>query len=185
MRQRGFTLIETLIVAAIVMTMAALVVVAYKGSRPFGMRSAVNQFDAAVAYARAVASTSGNGATIVFIARKDAQGAALPGFDAQLYSGRPNSLGPIVKVPVATFSSTGDIAEASLGRPPFSIFVNSAGHASGMRAAVTPNSTVGAEPACPSPPQLKFTFGATPATDTRTLPCAQPVAGPAAPPPAL
>jgi len=181
-RQRGFTLIETLIVAAIVMTMAALVVAAFQNSRPFGMRSAVNQFDASVAYARAVAAGSGNGATIVFVPRRDVQGLLLPGFNAQIYSGRPNSLGPIAKVPVGTFSSTGDISEAALGKPPFSLFFNGAGHASGARGVVTANTTMPADPGCPTPPRMRFSFGTGAVTDTRTLPCVQALAGPAAAP---
>ncbi len=181
MRQRGFTLIEVLIVAAIVITVAVFVAAA-QIARPFGMRSAVSQFDAAVAYARSLAAGSGNGATIVFTARTDGQGAALPGFIAQVYSGRPNSLGPVAKVSNGTFSSSGDITESTLGKPPFSLFFNGAGHASGITGAVTTSTDVNAEPPCPSGRGMSFRFTDPRATDTRTLACTEPVAGPPAAP---
>jgi prepilin-type N-terminal cleavage/methylation domain-containing protein len=182
-RQRGFTLVEVLIVAAIVITMAALVIASGQSARPFGMRSAADQFDAAIAYARSIAAGSGNGATIVFTLRKDGQGVAVPGFSARLYSGRPNALGPIVPVPMPAMNSSGDISEATLGKPPFSVFFNSAGDASAITGAVAAASALAAEPGCPGGgSEMTFTLSDPRSAVIRRLSCTQAIAGAAAAP---
>ena len=158
--------------------MTALAVVLAQGARPFAMRSATAQFDAAVAYARSLAASSGNGATIVFTLRKDAQATQLPGFSAAVFSGRPNSAGPIKPAQVPPFTSTADIGERTLGPPPFSIFLNGAGYATGTAGAVTTSSLLPSEPSCPGGGTfMTFRFSDPRASDTRTLPCSRIVAG--------
>ena len=181
--QRGFTLIELLVTVAIVITMTALAAALSLGALPFAMRSAVDEFDTQIDYARSLAATSGNGATIVFEPRRDAQGAVLPGFRARVYAGRPNSAGALKVAPIPAIDSSGDISEASLGSPPFSIFFDSAGHASGMSGAVTTGSLLASDPGCPGgESQMTFIFRDPRATDRRLLSCLQSVAGaPSAP----
>jgi prepilin-type N-terminal cleavage/methylation domain-containing protein len=180
--QRGYTLLEMLIVAAIVVTVAGFGFAMAQGVHPFAMRSAAGQFDAAVAYARSVAAGSGNGATIVFTPRVDSAGTPLAGFVARLYSGRPNSGGPIVALPIPPVTTEGEIEEASLGHPPFTIFFNGAGQASGMAGTVTVASDLANDPGCPARPSMVFTITDSRASTTRTLACPQAVAGPATPP---
>ncbi|HKU68716.1 MAG TPA: hypothetical protein VJP85_13140, partial [Candidatus Baltobacteraceae bacterium] len=101
MRQRGTTLLEVLLTAAIAMLIAAAVFGFARGSRAFAMRSAISQFDAALAYAQALAANSGNGATLVFQPRAISGGAVLPGFKLVVYSGRPTSAGALAQAAIA------------------------------------------------------------------------------------
>jgi prepilin-type N-terminal cleavage/methylation domain-containing protein len=181
--QRGYTLVEILVVAAIVVTMAAFGFAMAQGAHAFAMRSAAGQFDAAVAYARSVAADSGNGATIVFTPHVDSSGTALGGFAARLYAGRPNAGGPIVPLPMPAVTTEGNITEASLGDPPFTIFFNGTGQATGMRGTVSPAADIGNDPGCPATRSaMVFTISDSRATTTRTLACPNAVAGPPAPP---
>ncbi|HEY5257487.1 MAG TPA: type II secretion system protein [Candidatus Baltobacteraceae bacterium] len=84
--QRGFTLIEMVVVAAILALLATVAVISL-AQRPGALESAVNGFDASLAAARAIAASSGNGATLVFAARTPA---SLPGYTLTVYRGRPN-----------------------------------------------------------------------------------------------
>jgi hypothetical protein len=148
------------------------------------MRSAVAEFDAAIAYARAVAATSGNGATLVFNRRVDANGSVSPGFVLVMYSGRPTSTSALQPAHTAPVQSTGGISEAKLGAVPFTIFLDGAGHVSGMSGTVAPGTVLGGDPGCPpGEPAFVFTFSDPRATQTRTLPCNAPSAGAASPVP--
>jgi hypothetical protein len=81
---------------------------------------------------------------------------------------------------MATLVAEGGISEATLGSPPFALFLNSAGHASMATAAAgaTP-APAAAEPACPSSGEWSLTFsdGRTTARATRLLPCAKAIGG--------
>jgi len=152
--------------------MAAIALGLAQGTRPFGMRSATAEFDAAVAYARTLAGSSGNGATLVFTT------ARTRGFVMRLYSGRPVSAGAMTPAAMPPMSASGDIAEATLGPAPFSLFFDSSGHVTGVAGAVTPSSQIGFEPPCPGGGQaMAFTFGPGRAVENRTLACRQEAAG--------
>jgi prepilin-type N-terminal cleavage/methylation domain-containing protein len=181
-RQRGFSLVEVLVVSAIALTLVGFGAALTRASHPFAMRSASVQFDAAIAYARSLAATSGNGATIVFLPRTDAAGIALPGFTARVYVGRPDAVGPIRAAEIPPLQADGSITEASLGVPPFSVFIDSAGHASGMTGTVTTATYLAGDPGCPGSGTMAFRLSGTRASATRTLPCPQPDPGPATPP---
>lgn len=136
------------------------------------MRSAAAQFDAALAYARALAATSGNGATLVFDRRTAADGTALPGFKLTVYSGRPTSAGALRSSSLPPVESGSDVSEARLGGVPFSIFLNGAGHASGMRGAASAAAAIATDPGCPSRESaIALTFSDARAADARTLAC--------------
>ena len=96
------------------------------GTRPYAVRAAQSQFDALLRTARALASTSGNGATIV-VEPRNANGSAA-GFTATLYGGRPNAV-PLASQNVPPLVVDANFAETSLGAPPLSIFLSSAGRA--------------------------------------------------------
>ena len=135
------------------------------------VRSSVTQFDAALAYAKAIAATSGNGATMLVAPRLPA------GFAITLFSGRPTARDALQPAGIAPFSADAAVAEATLGPPPFALYVNSAG-----RVSMAPSATFGtppplaAEPRCPSAGEwvLAFTDGRGPkGTDVRRLTCSK------------
>ncbi|MBV8490497.1 MAG: hypothetical protein JO199_08210, partial [Candidatus Eremiobacteraeota bacterium] len=68
--QRGSTLIELLVAVGAIVLLAVAGGVFLLGMRPGALAQATTDVDAALAAAHALASTSGNGATIVFSARK-------------------------------------------------------------------------------------------------------------------
>lgn len=110
MSQRGFSLLEAVIVAAIVATVAAFFFSTSLSSQPAAEHSAVAQFDAALAYARAAASASGS-ATMTFA---------------------PQNAGTEISVGGAPpFEIDASVRDKTLGPPPFSLVLNAAGHASG------------------------------------------------------
>jgi prepilin-type N-terminal cleavage/methylation domain-containing protein len=165
-RQKGFTVIEMLIVVAIVVTVATIAFGMSPGARPMAMRSAVTQFDAALAYAKAIAATSGNGATLLIVPSGPA------GFTMSLLSGRPTAPQALQPAGIAPFTSDASISEATLGSPPFALYVNGAGRVSMAHAAVasTP-APAAAEPACPASGEWVLAFTDGRGTDTRRLAC--------------
>ncbi|HZY99910.1 MAG TPA: type II secretion system protein, partial [Candidatus Baltobacteraceae bacterium] len=64
--ERGFTLIETLVTCAIVATLLLGGGVWMMGMHPGALAQATSDYDAAMSSARALATTSVNGATLVF-----------------------------------------------------------------------------------------------------------------------
>jgi prepilin-type N-terminal cleavage/methylation domain-containing protein len=173
--QRGFTLIETIVVAAILAVLASAAVISL-AQRPGALASAVTGFDASLAAARAIAATSGNGATLVFAARANGS-TALPGFTLTVYRGRPTAAGTVTPTTVMAISSDVSVREASLGTPTFAIFLSSAGHASGQSAypafggsGAPTFAPIGSQPPCPSG-GFVLSFADAHATQTRILPC--------------
>jgi prepilin-type N-terminal cleavage/methylation domain-containing protein len=150
MRQRGFTLLEMLVVVAIVITVATIFCFR-SGARPIAMRSALTEFDAALAYGKALAATSGNGATLAF-APTDS------GFRIDVYSGRPTAPGALHPAGIAPFVLDGGVGEATMGAPPFALFLNSAGHASMAAFSGPAPAPMSSEPACPSGGRWVLTF---------------------------
>lgn len=143
-----------------------------QGARSFGARSAADRFDAALAYARALAANSGNGATLVFDQRRSADGSALPGFVLTIYSGRPTASGALSNAPAAPIESIADVREAKLGAVPFTIFLNSAGHASGTAGAVNVSTVIANDPGCPSgETSVVLTFSDPRSSATRAIAC--------------
>jgi hypothetical protein len=142
------------------------------------MRSSVDQFDGALAYARALAANSGNGATMVFERRTASDWSDAPGFILTIYSGRPTSAAALARTALPPIVSIGDVDEAKLGGVPFTLFLNSAGHASAMRGAVLPGTILAGDPGCPSGESgIVLTFSDGRASDTRTIPCNSAVGG--------
>lgn len=173
--ERGFTLIEMTIAVAIVAMLAAAAGLWAMSLRPAGLRSALDQYDGALAAARALAQTSGNGATLAF--EPDAH---TGGFLLRVYRGRPTSPGAVSPTPIAAAGEGIALRERSLGAPPFAIFVGTAGHVGGLAGypALDGNgrpvfSEVAREPSCPAG-GFSFTFStAYGARVRRDIPCAQ------------
>ncbi|HKU81969.1 MAG TPA: hypothetical protein VJP76_07350, partial [Candidatus Tumulicola sp.] len=183
-RQSGFTLLETCVALGI----AALLLLAggiwVLGARPGSLARTVNDYDAALAAARAIA-VSGTGATIVFAPRTP------HGFTLRVYRGRPSPGSEVLASPVMPSTSDAAVAERSLHAPPFSIFLGASGHVSALAGyprfdargdATFP--TVPTEPPCPDGGiALRFSEDRG-AAATRILPCAaSPLPGPRMPNP--
>lgn len=134
------TLPEVLIAAAVSVLMAAALFSQAGGGRIFAARSAMDALQAELAHARAIAATSGNGATLVF-------SSAPRGFSMRLYRGRPNAAGAMTSA-APPLDAAADIREQALGVPPFTLFFDGAGHASAMAGAAG-GSTLASDPGCP------------------------------------
>jgi hypothetical protein len=141
---------------------------------PGALMHTTGDYDAALASARGLAMTSGNGATLVFAPRNG----GVPGFALRAYSGRPASAGAVRATTVMPVESDATVREATLGVPPFAIFIGASGHASGKPSYPSIDargnatfSIVANEPACP-PGGFVFTFtGPQGAVAKRALPC--------------
>jgi prepilin-type N-terminal cleavage/methylation domain-containing protein len=153
--QRGTTLIEVLLVTAIVVIVSAIAWGFTSGDRVFAAQSAATIFDAQLAHARALAATSGSASTIVFTPASPGPGVVL--------SLTPDSDG----VPPEALRA--DVSEPSLGAPPFSLAIDASGHARGPQP-------------CPAAGGYTLTFSAGPVSQTRFLACPVVAAGPPEPP---
>ncbi len=175
--QRGFTLVEVVAAVAILALLCAAAVAMSLAQRPGALRVATSGFDASLAAARALAATSGNGATMAFAPRTDGRGNTLPGFTLTIYRGRPNAAGAVAPSTVLPLVSDADVRERALGTPPFAIFLSSAGDPSGQTAypqfdarGSATFTTLTAQPPCPAG-GFAFTFSSAHAVQTRALAC--------------
>lgn len=160
MAQRGFTLLELTIAAGIMCLMLAAALPLAGALRPAAAPAAGNQFDAAVAYARSLAATSGNGSMLT-----------IQGQTITIYAGRPTAPGALEQSggPL-TISAT--ISESALGPAPLTIFFDALGDAGAMRGAVSPGQVVATDPGCPATETALVLRIADPrVTLTRSLPC--------------
>ncbi len=131
--QRGFTLVETVVAVGIAALLTFGIVTLSLALRPGALRATIGSFDASFAAARAIAASSGNGATIVVLPRSDAGGHP-PGFTLRVYSGRPTAATAVRLADVPALLSDAGVREATLGVPPFAIFLSTARNASGQAA---------------------------------------------------
>jgi hypothetical protein len=177
-REAGFTLLELVVAVGITVILLAAGGYCVLSMRPAALRGALDDFDANLATAKAIAASSGNGATLVFAPQ--AHGAL--GFTLRVYSGRPNTANAVIATNAMIASSPAAVSEAHFGKPPFAIFLNSAGYPTGSANYPTldaqENPTFGAiaqQPPCPSG-GIELTFTSPQGvTATRTLPCDEPV----------
>ncbi len=177
--ERGFTLIETVVACAIVATLLVAGGFWMLGLHPGALVQATSDYDAALSTARALATTSSNGATLVF-----APIAGRSGFSLRVYAGRPSSSNTVQPTTAMPVTSDAVVSEKTLGAPPFAIFVAASGHVSGKASYpvidASGNATfapIPGEPACPMG-GFVLTFSApSGASATRTLPCTSSVAG--------
>ncbi len=177
-RERGFTLLEVLVTVAIL----ALLLAAGAWTlslHPSALAAAADDVDAALASARAIAASSGNGATLVFAPRTDGRGNRLAGFTLRVYSGRPDAPGTVRATSAMPVVADASVRERTLGTPPFSLFVDSAGDASGASSYPAIDAegnasfaVIAQEPACP-PGGFTLTLRnpQSRASATRTLSC--------------
>ena len=181
--QRGFTLVEIMIAVACLAIVLAGGSALLAGMHPGALRNAVDDFDASLATARSIAASSGNGATIAVLPRTDSRGRAQSGFTLRVYSGRPTTTGAVQPANAFQVDGNAAISERTFGKPPFAIFLSSAGHPSGLASypaisgsAVT-FGVVASQPPCPAPGIVLTFTSPQGATDTRTLQCNASIAG--------
>jgi hypothetical protein len=155
------------------------------GRHPGALVRATDGYDAALATARAFAATSGNGATLAFLPRR-ANGRPLAGFTLRVFRGRPTAADAVRPTTAMPLVSDAGVSEATLGAPPFSVFVGASGDVSGE-----PNyprvdgdalrfAPIRIEPPCPKG-GFTLTFSDAQTRVSRSLPCASSVE--ASPPP--
>jgi prepilin-type N-terminal cleavage/methylation domain-containing protein len=171
--EAGFTLLELVVTVAIAVILIAAGGVWMLSMRPGALRGALNDFDANLASAKAIAATSGNGATLIF----EPQSNGSPGYTLSVYSGRPTTAGAVTATNTMVANSAATISEAHFGNPPFAIFLSSAGYPTGsanypsLSDGVPNFTTIATEPPCPSG-GMELTFTSPQGvTGTRTLPC--------------
>lgn len=173
-REAGFTLLELVVAVGITVILLAAGGYWMLSMRPGALRGALDDFDANLATAKALAASSGNGATLVFAPQPN----GAPGFTLRVYSGRPNAANAVTATNTMIASSATSVSEAHFGNPPFAIFLNSAGYPTGSPNYPTldaqENPTFGViaqQPPCPTG-GIELTFTSPQGvTATRTLPC--------------
>jgi len=147
-------LIETIVCIAIVVILTAALGGYALGKKAYAIRAAVQSFGAFLDDARAVAQTSGVGATIAIAG--DTSG----GFTARLYPYRPLEGADLSGAPVRTL-------KGNVALTPLAIFISSSGTASAT--SWTPqNGTLASEPSCE---KISLTFSDGIASETHTIPC--------------
>ena len=172
--EAGFTLLEMVVAIGI-----AVILLAAGGSwmlsmRPGALRGALDDFDSNVAAAKALAASSGNGATLVFAP----QTGGAPGFTLRVYAGRPNASNAVTATNTMAAISSTSVKEAHFGNPPFAIFLSSAGYPTGtanypsLDAQENPTfNVIAQQPPCPSGGIVLTFTSAQGVIATRTLPC--------------
>ncbi len=149
---RGQSLVETVLVVAIVLVALGAFVARSLGAGAGSAPAAVDALPAFVESARAVAATTGDGATVT-MTQLPLTGSGRASFMVALYRYRPNPGSQFDgSAPLTTERFSGGF-RASLGPGPLALFIASAGTVS--FAQWTPGSgTLALEPACAAPLEL-------------------------------
>jgi prepilin-type N-terminal cleavage/methylation domain-containing protein len=185
----GFTLIEMVVTLAVVATLLTAGAIWMVGMHPGALVGALDDYDAAVASARATAATSGNGATLAFLPRTNGS-RPLTGFSLRVYRGRPTTGEAVQHTTTMPVIGNASVSEETLGNPPFAIFLGASGNVGGVAAypridgnGQTQFPAIAVEPPCPKR-GFTFTFtGPQKISVTRSLPCASSVRMPGLPNP--
>jgi prepilin-type N-terminal cleavage/methylation domain-containing protein len=173
-REAGFTLLEMVVAIGIAVILLAAGGFWMLSMRPAALRGALDDFDSNLAAAKALAASSGNGATLVFAPQTD----SAPGFTLRVYSGRPNASNAVAITNTMAAISATSVSEAHFGKPPFAIFLSSAGYPTGsanypsLDAQENPTfNVIAQQPPCPSGGIVLTFTSPQGVTATRTLPC--------------
>ena len=173
-REAGFTLLEMVVAVGIAVILLAAGGYWMLSMRPAALRGALDDFDSNLAAAKALAASSGNGATLVFAP----QTGGAPGFTLRVYSGRPTASGAVTTTNTMAAISATSVSEAHFGKPPFAIFLNSAGYPTGsanypsLDAQENPTfNVIAQQPPCPSGGIVLTFMNPQGVSATRTLPC--------------
>lgn len=148
-------LIETIVCVAIVVILTAALGGYALGRKAYAIRAAVQSFAAFLDDARAVAQTSGAGATIAIAS--DTNG----GFTATLYPYRPMEGADLSSAAVRTL-------KGNVALTPIAIFIASSGTASATSWTVNAGA-LSSEPACDTTIGLTFSDGIM--SESHTIPC--------------
>ena len=177
--EAGFTLLELVVSVAIAVILLTAGGYWLLSMHPGALRGALDDFDANLASAKAIAASSGNGATLIF----EPQANGSLGYTLRVYSGRPTAAGAVTQTNTMIANSAATVKEAHFGNPPFAIFLSSAGYPTGKAGYPTVNAgvpnftTIATEPPCPAG-GIELTFTSPQGvTGTRSLPCNVVVSG--------
>jgi prepilin-type N-terminal cleavage/methylation domain-containing protein len=162
--QAGFTLVEIVVVVAIVVTTALAGIAISLGSRSFAVATAASEFDHIIDSARTIARET-QGATLVFT--PDVFG---DGTEVRVLTPGPNGTLSPTTVPTLHTRATIDESE-SLGKAPFAFVVHATGALGGRPGYRTGNPNTIPEVGCPASGRFHFTIHTAGATAERTLPC--------------
>ncbi len=173
-REAGFTLLEMVVAIGIAVVLLVAGGFWMLSMRPAALRGALDDFDSNLAAAKALAASGGNGATLVFAP----QTGGAPGFTLRVYAGRPNASNAVTATNTMAAISATSVSEVHFGKPPFAIFLNSAGYPTGtdnypsLDAQGNPAfNVIAQQPPCPSGGIVLTFTSPQGVTATRTLPC--------------
>jgi type II secretory pathway pseudopilin PulG len=162
--EAGFTLVEIVVVVAIVVTTALAGVAISLGSRSFAVATAASEFDHMIDSARTIARET-QGATLLFA--PDVFG---DGTEVRVVTPGPN--GTLSPTAMPVFHTRAAIEESeSLGKAPFAFVVHASGALGGRPGYRTGNPNAIPEVGCPASGRFHFVIQAAGATAERTLPC--------------
>jgi len=174
--QHGFTLVETAIVVAVIALLVTAGAFTF-ANKPYALRSSATLFDSALAHARSIAETSGNGATVVVAARNSDRAVLY------VYRGRPNDPASM-SLDAPAIEIEASVTASTLGNAPYAFFIDGAGQvrAIGSYPPLT-NGAPAAFPVLASPPPCDapgygVTLAAASGSEGRLLPCPGLVEGP-------
>lgn len=162
--EAGFTLVEIVVVVAIVVTTVLAGVAISLGSRSFAVATAASEFDHLLDSARTVARET-RGATLVFA--PDVFG---DGTEVRVLAPGPN--GDLSPTKLPPFHTRAAIEESeSLGKAPFAFVLHATGALGGRPGYRSGNPNTIPEVGCPARGSFHFLIHAAGATAERTLPC--------------
>lgn len=150
--ERGMTLLETLIVTGIIVVLLGSLAAFSLGRRAYTLRAAVATVQALIDETRAVAATSGSGATLAFAP------ATGGGFTATIYPFRPLPGADLTAAPVRATNGAAGITAAGLATTSFAIFISSSATASAAPW-VSGQGALATEPPCTGAITLRFDDG--------------------------
>jgi type II secretory pathway pseudopilin PulG len=162
--EAGFTLVEIVVVVAIVVTTALAGVAISLGSRSFAVATAASEFDHMIDSARTIARET-QGATLLFA--PDVFG---DGTEVRVVTPGPN--GTLSPTAMPVFHTRAAIEESeSLGKAPFAFVLHASGALGGRPGYRTGNPNTIPEVGCPARGSFHFLIHTAGATAERTLPC--------------
>lgn len=163
-RELGFTLIEIVIVVAVVATTVAAGIGISLASRSYAVSAAAMEFDHLLDSARTIARET-EGVTLAF--EPDAYG---DGTEVRVLA--PGANGTLTPTTLPTFHTRATIEETeSLGKAPFAFLIHATGSLGGRPGFRRTASTPPAEVGCPARGSFHFTIHTAGTTADRFIPC--------------
>jgi prepilin-type N-terminal cleavage/methylation domain-containing protein len=178
-RERGFSLIEIMVVMFIAAIVALAMFIRFNHSF-YSRTSEISSYSSALDHAHAVASSSGNGATIVMFFNSDANLGG-SGYFLMVCAGRPisgTSFGPCTQESSFYGTLTATPPAGSALSNEWALYVDSRGTVSAGAWSTSYTNTkagspsvIAAEPSCPAGSTITLTFAGGEGAQTHTIDC--------------